>query len=409
MRDDIIGLVPMIDQTLADCLGVVDERSLEPVAHMRNRLVARLAYPDDVLLAALAGGTGSGKSSLFNAVAGADVAATGGVRPTTSHPQALVPESRASALSGYLAAVGIDDRVPHEGHDWLCLIDLPDTDSVEIDHRQRVDSLLPQIDCVVWVVDPEKYRDAALHHGYLRPMAAHQSQFVFVLNQSDRLEDEEVSQVKADLRAALVEDGIEGPTVLTTAARPVAGPPLGVEALLDHLREELGGSVGLKLLVDLQTGCAALLEAPGAGPGVGFETRWMETVDEVIARVDSDDRSGAGEQVATFLEDVAAETGGPLAMSIGEIAAQAPSVVLLGAGPAGPQSSDAKPRKWWQRSGSATPSVEAADTGSAGVRASLESEVGDPIRAILAKKARAQASISELVLAVNDLTRRSGR
>ena len=407
MRDDIIGLVPMIDQTLADCLGVVDEPSLEPVAHMRNRLVARLAYPDDVLLAALAGGTGSGKSSLFNAVAGEDVAATGGVRPTTSHPQALVPVSRASALSGYLDEVGIDDRVPHEGHDWLCLIDFPDTDSVEIDHRQRVDSLLPRIDCVVWVVDPEKYRDAALHHGYLRPMAAYQSQFVFVLNQSDRLQDEEVPRVKADLTAALVEDGIEVPVVFATAARPVAGPSLGVEALVDHLRK-LGGSVCDKLLVDLRAGCASLLEAPGSGPGVEFESRWKGIVDAAVARVDSGDRSGAGEQVATFLEDIAEEAGGEPGKSIGQIAAQAPGAVVLGASPAISQPGGSKPRRWWWRARWTTPSVEVSDTGSAGVRASLEAEVGGPVRAILAKKARAQASISELVLAVNDLTRRSG-
>ncbi|MEX1126899.1 MAG: GTPase, partial [Acidimicrobiia bacterium] len=265
MRDAIIGLLPMIDQALADCVGVVDQRTLEPVAHMRNRMMARLAYPDDMLLAALAGGTGSGKSSLFNAIAGEDVAATGGVRPTTSHPQALVPMSRESAIAGYLDEIGVDDRVSHEGREWLCLIDLPDTDSVEVDHRQRVDSLLPRLDCVVWVVDPEKYRDAALHHGYLAPMAAYHSQFVFVLNQSDRLTDDDISRVKADLVSALVEDGIENPTVFDTVAQPPAGPTLGIEGLLAHLEQELGGSVYEKLLVDLRAGCSSLLEASGDG------------------------------------------------------------------------------------------------------------------------------------------------
>jgi hypothetical protein len=407
MHDGLIGLLPLIDQTLADCVGVVDQLSLDRVAHMRKRLAARLAYPDDVLLAALAGGTGSGKSSLFNAIAGEEVAPTGGVRPTTSRPKALVPRSRASALAGYLDQIGIDDRVSHEGHDWLCLIDLPDTDSVEIDHRQRVDSLLPGTDCVVWVVDPEKYRDAALHHGYLAPMADYQNQFVFVLNQSDRLGSEEVAQVKADLTAALLEDGIDGPTVLATAAQPAAGPPSGIETLLVQLREKLGGSMYEKLLVDLRTGSASLLSAPGSGSGVEFEDRWHVVVEDAAARIVAGDRSGAGQAVAAFLEQIAQEIGGDPARSIREMAARAPGTVLaIGPAPA-PPAATAR-RGWWRRRGT-TPSVPVTDAGSVGVRAALDNSVGGPVREVLGRRAKAQASIGELTLALNELTRRTFR
>jgi len=408
MRDAIIGLLPMIDQALADCVGVVEERALEPVAHIRNRMMARLAYPDDVMLAALAGGTGSGKSSLFNAVAGEDVASTGGVRPTTAHPQALVPMSRAAALAGYLDQIGVDDRVPSRGNEWLCLIDLPDTDSVEVDHRLRVDSLLPRLDCVVWVVDPEKYRDAALHHGYLAPMAAYQSQFIFVLNQSDRLRDQEMSMVKADLVAALAEDGIDDPVVLDTAAQPLAGPSLGIDALLIHLQQKLGRSVYEKLLVDLRTGSSSLMKAPGGGSGAEFGPRWDRVVAETVARVDAGDLSGGGQQVAALLEEIAGEIGGEPGRSIQAIAAQAPaSVLAAGSSLSPPAATKPRPRWRWGRRATTAP-VPPADGGSARVRAALETEVGDPVRAILAKKARAQASISELALALNDLTRRSG-
>ena len=405
MRDGIIGLVPMIDQTLADSVGVIDESFLDPVARMRNRLVSRLAYPDDVLLAALAGGTGSGKSSLFNAIAGEDVASTGGVRPTTSHPQALVPGSQASALAGYLDDIGIDDRVADDKHDWLCLIDLPDTDSVEVDHRQRVDTLLPRIDCVIWVVDPEKYRDAALHHGYVAPMAAHQSQFVFVLNQSDRLQEGEVSLVKADLVSALVEDGIESPTVLVTSAQPTAGPSQGVEQLLEYLRHNLGGSVYEKLVVDLEAGCSALIEATGGGSGVEFGSRWEGVVEEAVTRVDARDYSGAGQAVAAFLEVIADESGGVLGKAIDEIAGQAPSVVLSLVSSSQPDETKPVRRRWWGRS-TADPSVSAGDSGSERMRSTLETEIGDPVRGLLARKARALASISEFRLALNDLGRR---
>jgi hypothetical protein len=402
MRDAIIGLLPVIDQALADSVGVIDERALEPVAHLRNRTLTRLAYPDDVLLTALAGGTGSGKSSLFNAVAGEEVATTGGVRPTTSRPQVLVPIARRTALAGYLDEIGVDERVAHDGHDWLCLIDLPDTDSVEVEHRLRVDSLLPRLDCVIWVVDPEKYRDAALHHAYLAPMAAYQSQFVFVLNQADRLTDDEITLVKADLVSVLEEDGIEAPTVLATRARPPAGPSVGIDELLEVLHQKLGGSVYEKLLVDLRAGCALLLAATGGGSGPNFDARWEEVLDQAGAQADAGDLSGAGQQVAAFLEIVADETGGELGSSIGEIAGRAPAVVL-GGGSSPAQSVDLAPRRrWWGRRVTIPP-IPVAVTGSALVRTALATEVGDPVRKLLARKARAQAAILALALALNEL------
>jgi len=411
MRDAIIGLLPMIDQALADCVGVVDEVSLEPVAHMRDRMLARVAYPDDVLLAALAGGTGSGKSSLFNAVAGEEAAPTGGVRPTTARPQALVPLSSVSTLAGYLDEIGVEDRVSHRGHEWLCLIDLPDTDSVEVDHRQRVDSLLPRLDCVVWVVDPEKYRDASLHHGYLAPMAPYQSQFVFVLNQIDRLRPDEVGRVKADLAAALVEDGIGDPVVLETAAQPAVGPALGIEDLLTRLRQMVGGSVYEKSLIDLRAGFLPLLEAVGGSPGVDFDTRWDQVVDEAVAQVDAGEFSAAGQKVAAFLEQLGDETGGGPGKTMSEMAHAAPAVVLGAVVAAAAQPGAGSPKRrrpsWWPGRRAKPPTVSEAP-GSEGIRVTLETEFGDPVRGMMARRARAQASIAELTLALNDLSRRSG-
>lgn len=292
------------------------------------------------------------------------------------------------------------------------MIDLPDTDSVEIEHRQRVESLLPRLDCVVWVVDPEKYRDAALHHGYLTPLASYQSQFLFVLNQSDRLRPDDLSRVKADLTAALVEDGIADPVVLDTAAQPAAGPTSGIEALLTHLQVNLGGgSVYEKLLIDLQVGCSSLLEATGGGSGVDFEARWEQVVDETVTMVTGGDLSRAGQQMAVFLEQMADETGGELGRSIGDVALAAPAVVLgLGSAASPPQAGVSKPprRSWWSRRQSAPEVSSTGDSPSAQVRATLETEVGDPVRGMLARKARALASISELTLALNNLARRSG-
>ncbi len=397
MRDAVVSLVPVIDQALADCVGVVGQASLQPVAVMRNRILARLDYPDDVLLAALAGGTGSGKSSLFNAIAGEEIAPTGGVRPTTSEPKALVPSSRAAAVAGYLDLIGVTDRVSHPGHEWLCLIDLPDTDSVEVDHRQRVDALLPQLDCVIWVVDPEKYRDASLHHEYLRPMAGYQEQFVFVLNQRDRLTDDELSQVVADLSSALVEDGIEQPTVIATAANPQAGPALGVDQLLAFLQGDLGGSVYEKAIVDLRRGSTALLQMLGGGSSVDFEARWNGVVEEVATRADSGDLSGASQHLVAFLDGLSDEIEGEIGVAIEAMTTEAPGVILSAS--SGPGSSSQQ-RRWWRKSSR----KELLEPGR--VEEALNTEIAPPIRELLTRRAKAQASVTELALALNNLTPR---
>jgi hypothetical protein len=112
--------------------------------------------------------------------------------------------------------------------------------------------------------------------------------------------------------------------------------------------------------------------------------------------------------VAALLEEIAGEIGGEPGRSIQAIAAQAPASVLAAGSSLSPPAAT-KPRPRWRRGSRATTApVPPPDGGSARVRAALETEVGDPVRAILAKKARAQASISELALALNDLTRRSG-
>ena len=47
--------------------------------------------------------------------------------------------------------------------------------------------LVGLVDLLVWVLDPQKYADAAVHERYLRPLARHGDVTVVVLNQIDRL------------------------------------------------------------------------------------------------------------------------------------------------------------------------------------------------------------------------------
>ncbi|MBW1601153.1 50S ribosome-binding GTPase [Streptomyces sp. JJ66] len=168
---------------------------------------------------AIAGPTGSGKSTLFNALAGTQLAEAGVRRPTTASPLACVWETSSDRLGaeGLLDRLGISHRdrrraqlrdASHLGLRGLVLIDLPDHDSAVPGHREQVDRLLRLVDAVIWVVDPEKYADAMLHARYLGPLAGHAEVTFVVLNQTDRLDAESADEVLGDVRRVLDEDGM---------------------------------------------------------------------------------------------------------------------------------------------------------------------------------------------------------
>lgn len=208
------------------------------------RATERAGLSAEHTVVALAGATGSGKSSLLNALAGTELARTGVQRPTTAHALAAVWGSGAGPLLDWLGVrdrhdmgPGVAARLRRRGAaaapaTGLVLLDLPDHDSVVAEHRLRADRLVQRADLLVWVVDPQKYADAALHAGYLRGFAGHESVTVLVLNQADRLRADETQAVLADLRRLAADDGLGEVRALAVSARTGEG--------IDELRGLLG-------------------------------------------------------------------------------------------------------------------------------------------------------------------------
>jgi hypothetical protein len=192
---------------------------------------------------ALAGGTGSGKSSLFNVLAGANFSPAGVTRPTTKHLHACVwgMEGAAPLLDWlgvqrrhrYARASALD--AGEAAMTGLLLLDLPDHDSVVTGSAAMVDRLVKLADMLVWVLDPLKYADASVHRRYLVPFAGHASVTTVVLNQSDTLTPEQVADCESDLRRLLDSEGLADTPVLVTSAITGAG--------LDDLRLALASSV----------------------------------------------------------------------------------------------------------------------------------------------------------------------
>lgn len=222
------GLVDRV-AALAEAAGAAEGRAdagiVARAAAVSARASARLAFSGDWTVVALGGATGSGKSSLFNAITGTQLAETGVRRPTTSQTMAAVwgseiPDELLSWLD-----VGRRQLIPAPRNDYtsLVLLDLPDHDSTETVHRVEVDRLVQLVDMLVWVVDPQKYADAALHETYLVPMAGHADVMVVALNQIDRLDETQRDECLSDLRRLLDSEGLHDVVTVAVSAETHEG------------------------------------------------------------------------------------------------------------------------------------------------------------------------------------------
>ena len=245
--------------------GRTDEAFIDQTLTLLDKVDRRLAFSGDHTVVALAGATGSGKSSSFNAIAGAPLAEPGVRRPTTS--KAMAASFGASPSSELLDWLDVPRRhvVPEvpKGLDGLVLIDLPDHDSTQVAHRVEVDRMVQLVDMLVWVVDPQKYADAALHDRYLKPMAHHAGVMLVLLNQVDTLDQAEADRVVKDLRRLLDSEGLGAAKLLPFSARTGQG--------VDEVRGLLGRIIkdkkvaATRLSGDVDHAAAQLDESLGAG------------------------------------------------------------------------------------------------------------------------------------------------
>ncbi len=179
----------------------------------------RLGFEGSAYVLALVGGTGVGKSSLLNALAGTVVSAASARRPTTGAPVAWVAGSAREETAELLAWLDVREVRDHSDSAFadVAIVDLPDVDSTTPEHRARVDALLPRVDAVVWVADPEKYRDAVLHDDFLRRWAPRLARQLVVLNKADRI-GADAERIREHLAASLRAEGIEKVAVAVTSA-----------------------------------------------------------------------------------------------------------------------------------------------------------------------------------------------
>ena len=275
--------------------GRLDDELVERAATVVERGTSRLRLSAHHTVVGIAGATGSGKSSTFNALTGLELSAVGVRRPTTSWATACVWGTEgAGELLEWLGIPPrhqttrdsmLDTRRESNALEGVVLLDLPDHDSTEVAHHLEVDRLVALADMFVWVLDPQKYADAAIHDRYLAPLRTHADVMVVVLNHIDTVPEDRRDAMVDDIRRLLAADGIPDVPVIPVSARHGIG--------IDRLRGEIEQRVADKRMTagrieaDVRAAAAELRTAAGDAP-----TRTLS--DERVAALESALARGAG-------------------------------------------------------------------------------------------------------------------
>ena len=261
-----------LDAATSAARGRLDDGLVNHARGVVERASDRLRLSAEHTVVAIAGATGSGKSSTFNALTGLELAAVGVRRPTTSHTTACVwGEEGATELLEWLEIPArhriqrgsmLDTGREDASMQGVVLLDLPDHDSTEVAHHLEVDRLVKLADLLVWVLDPQKYADAAIHRRYLAPLATHADVMLVVLNHIDTVAAAGRESMVADVRRLLAAEGLGEVPVFATSARTGTGIP--------ELRAEIVSRVAAKksardrLDADIRTVAGRLDEATGS-------------------------------------------------------------------------------------------------------------------------------------------------
>ncbi len=274
-----------ISQQLVDDLGKVEQQQADDL--FSQPVSDSLKRP---LIVAFFGGTGTGKSSLLNRLAGANIAKTGVVRPTSLEVTLYLHQSIELAnLPGELPLdlinISTHDDDAKKAIAWL---DMPDFDSTETANHELVKLWLPYIDWLVYVVSPERYQDDSGWQILLQ--RSHRHHWLFVMNHWD-----EGSNVQLDdFRHKLLGSGIKDPVVLRTSC---AVPPMAIEDDFNQLEDTIQQAIkeyGLELLQSsgLKARMNDLLEFASAFKNaIGDEEQWNQGKD--ILQKTGEQRIGA--------------------------------------------------------------------------------------------------------------------
>jgi GTP-binding protein EngB required for normal cell division len=290
---DLGARIEGLDAATTAARGRLDDALVNEARATVDRASGRLRLSAEHTVVALAGATGSGKSSTFNALTGLELSAVGVRRPTTSWTTACVwGRNGADELLEWLgiparhqvtrdSMLDVDGRRGGEGLDGVVLLDLPDHDSTEVSHHLEVDRLVDLADLLVWVLDPQKYADAAIHDRYLAPLASHQDVMLVVLNHIDTVPEARRQGMVDDVRRLLALDGLPAVPVVAVSARH----GIGIEALRGEIARRVSAKkvTRQRIEADLRAVAGRLDAASGSARTRALSDERVAALDDAFA------------------------------------------------------------------------------------------------------------------------------
>ena len=209
-----------------DASNLLSESRIRDYMEQARDMLEKSRHTGSSIVIGLIGGTGVGKSTLINALAGEEVSTASDRRPFTDraviyrHRDQNVSFEKRDDLFKHPDATHVIDSIKD-----ILIIDMPDFDSYDRGNVRTVMELMPSLDMVLWVVSPEKYADASFF-DFVKGCHAHQSNFSFVFNKSDQLIDGNSPDRYSKLKEALgdfvfqlkAQTGISNPRVFSVSS-----------------------------------------------------------------------------------------------------------------------------------------------------------------------------------------------
>ncbi|MCB1849615.1 MAG: 50S ribosome-binding GTPase [Gammaproteobacteria bacterium] len=249
------------------------------------------------LIVAFFGGTGVGKSSLLNRLAGEGIARTGVERPTSQevtlylHSDYRLGESPTDLpLEETRIAYHSDDR-----RRLIAWLDMPDFDSVEEHHQALVQAWLPYVDWLIYVVSPGRYQDD-IGWRFVQQRGEKHS-WLFVMNQWDRAEPVQLEHLRERLR----QEGFRDPVILRTSCMRAVPGEDDFNLLEDTINDAIQ-TYGLELLQqlgvqarmeELQRTSSTFIDRLETYPLKQLEHAWKEKLSQALEEVAVDLQTNA--------------------------------------------------------------------------------------------------------------------
>ncbi len=310
--ESVQALITFLEESIPSPLRRTDllSRTLERGEHARRGI---RELDEKRLVLGFLGGTGVGKSTLLNAIAGNSISQSGTRRPTTD--RIVCYRHSEFAVPNFLS--DDDLSTPPAPHDidtlrGVTILDLPDIDSHQSAHRDRVHRVLPHLDLLVVVTSIDKYADRLLYDE-LRLLPQAPENAVVVLNAIDRLRANELPAVLEDFAEKLdAHAGWPGRSIMPMSAKlageanETSGDRHGLTPLL-ALMEELGGDARRRAV--LSANAKSHLDRFTSGldeslPPADLEA-WITQLEALALRAPQP----SGSLLATFAHDLEEEIG----------------------------------------------------------------------------------------------------